>query len=251
MRPKLPAISLPNECHITELQQIDQFIRTHTVCKRTGCHGELIPVQVDNKRMGGAVRVTYRCKKCSEQFLFGSCSNIPKTAQNTTSKAMQVAFITAGCTHATYAKVLDILGIKAVSKETFMKTIQEMHPIVENMVDEMCEREKKRMKAMDQTKLGSWSKAVTCADGTWQTRGYHSKNATFSIRNYLTGALLYYKHLCQKGSDHIIEEELYKGTSKSAEGYGAMNLFHRAKEEDLQIEVHWQDADSTASSRAK
>ena len=48
----------------------------------------------------------------------------------------------------------------------------------------------------------------------------HSKNATFSIRNYYNGALLYHKHLCQKGRDDIIKEELYQGTSKGAEDYG-------------------------------
>ena len=109
-----------------------------------------------------------------------------------------------------------------------MKTLEEMHPVVENMVNEMCEREKERMKALNPKDLGSWSQAVTSADGTWLTRGHHSKNATFSIRNYLSGALLYYKHLCQKGRDHIIKEELYKGTSKSAEGYGPMELFQKA-----------------------
>ena len=64
-------------------------------------------------------------------------------------------------------------------------------------------------------KLGSWKRAVTTADGTWQTRGWHSKNATFTIRNYLTGALLYYHHLCQKGSDKVIQQPLYDGSSFS------------------------------------
>ncbi len=92
-----------------------------------------------------------------------------------------------------------------------------------------------------------WKRAVTCADGTWMTRGYHSKNATFSIRNYFTGALLYYKHTCQKGRDKLIDEELYKGTSKSAEGYSARVLLQTAKEEGMNIEIHWQDADSSSS----
>ena len=251
LRPKLPAVSLSNKCYITEIRQIDGFIQSHGVCKRPRCRGKLIPVQKDNKQLGGAVKVTYRCRKCSRKFLLGSCSNIPKTTQNSTSEAMQVAFITAGCTHTTYTKVLVILGMNPVSKKAFMKTIEEMHPIVENMVNEMCEHEKKRLKALNPKDLGSWCQAVTSADGTWQTRGYHSKNATFSIRNYLSGALLYYKHLCQKGRDRITKEELYNGTSKSAEGYGAMELFQKAKEEGLQIAVHWQDADSTASNLAK
>ena len=103
------------------------------------------------------------------------------------------------------------------------------------------------MKDMNQEKLELWSLAVTCADGTWMTRGFHSKNATFSIRNYMTGALLYYKHVCQKGCDKIIEEDLYKGTLKSAEGYAARELLKTAKREGLNIEIHWQDADSSSS----
>ena len=115
------------------------------------------------------------------------------------------------------------------------------------MVDEVCEEAKKQMKAMPDGELGSWKRAVTCADGTWQTRSWHSKNATFSIRNYFNGALLYYKHLCQKGTNKIIEEELYPGTSKSAEGFSARITFKKAREEGMQIAIHWQDADSSSS----
>ena len=103
------------------------------------------------------------------------------------------------------------------------------------------------MKSMCDDELGSWKRAVTSADGTWQTRGWHSKNATFSIRNYFTGALLYYKHLCQKGRDDIIQDELYAGTSKSAECFAALVTFKKAKEEGMQIAVHWQDADSSSA----
>ena len=122
-----------------------------------------------------------------------------------------------------------------------------MYPIIKSMLDEMCEIAKQEMKDKKEHELGSWKRAVTVADGTWQTRGWHSKNATFTIRNYLNGALLYYHHLCQKGSDNVIEEELYKGTSKSAEGYAARLTFRRAKEEGIQVAVHWQDADSSSA----
>ena len=79
-----------------------------------------------------------------------------------------------------------------------------MFPIVQEMVERMCEEAKTEMKTMNQDELGSWSRAVTSADGQ------HSKNFTFSIRNYYTGALLYQKHLCQKGRDALINEELYQ-----------------------------------------
>ena len=123
-----------------------------------------------------------------------------------------------------------------------MKTLEEMHPVVENMVNEMCEREKERMKALNPKDLGSWSQAVTSADGTWLTQGHHSKNATFSIRNYTTSTFV------RKEETTLSRRS---GTSKSVKGYGAMELFQKAKEEGLQIAVHWQDVDSTASSRAR
>ena len=133
--------------------------------------------------------------------------------------SLQVAFIIAGCIHATYCKTLGhSLGNDAVSAPTFLRTIRAMHSIVESMPDEVCEAAKQEMRDKKENELGSWQNAITVADGTWLTRGWHSKNATFTIINYLNGALLYYHHLCQKGRDEVIEEELYRGTSKSAEG---------------------------------
>ena len=96
-----------------------------------------------------------------------------------------------------------------------------MYPVVKAMLDDLCEVAKREMKEKNDGDLGSWKRAVTTADGTWQTRGWHSENATFTTRNYFNGALLYYHHLCQKGRDRIVEGDLYLGTSKSAEGYAA------------------------------
>ena len=83
------------------------------------------------------------------------------------------------------------------------------------------------------------------------TRGFHSKIATFSIRNYCNSALLYFQHICQRGRDEIIDEPLYQGTSKSAEGYAARQTFKRAIEEGMQVEVQWQDADSSSFRRSE
>ena len=33
-------------------------------------------------------------------------------------------------------------------------------------------------------------KIVTCGDAAWLTRGFHSQNATYTLRNYQTSALL-------------------------------------------------------------
>ena len=37
------------------------------------------------------------------------------------------------------------------------------------------------------------------------------------------------------------------GTSKSAEGYAARVTFQRAKEEGMDVAIHWQDADSSSA----
>ena len=58
---------------------------------------------------------------------------------------------------------------------------------------------------------------------------------------------VYYHHLCQKGSDKVIEQPLYGSTSKGAEGYAARITFQVAKEEGMQIAVQWQDADSSSA----
>ena len=40
---------------------------------------------------------------------------------------------------------------------------------------------------------------------------------------------------------------LYEGTSKFGEGKAASVLFGRAKEEGMNITIHWQDADSSSA----
>ena len=59
-----------------------------------------------------------------------------------------------------------------------MNTVHPNETVVKAMVDDLCEVAKQEMNDGD---LGSWKRAVTTADGMWQTRGWHSKNATFTI----------------------------------------------------------------------
>lgn len=250
----LSDVSVPKRICFVDLSSFDQFIQQMNRIRRCvtpGCNGRLVPIDITSIGLGGAISVKYTCSGCVEQHAHfeASCKyDIEYGSMSEIGMAVQVAFIVAGCTHATYYRALKLaLGIDAVSAPTFMNTIQVMYPIVKGMVDDMCEEAKNEMKAMDQSLLGSWSRAVTTADGTWLTRGFHSKNATFSIRNYFNGALLYYKHLCQRGRDNVVLDDLYMGTSKGAEGYAANITFKQAKDEGMHIEVHWQDADSSSS----
>ena len=230
---------------VTDL--IDQVNAT-SGCKATsGCTGELKLVRVRLAGLGGAVEMTYSCSECSRRVVtFRSSVEHETTKQTVVGLALQVAFACAGCTHAKYHRALELaLGLHTVTLHQYHKTLEIMALHVSALLDEMCEEAKQEMKDMDPSEIGSWERAVTMGDAAWLTRGFHSQNCTFTVRNNITNSLLYYEHLCQRGEDE------YKGTSKAAEGFGAERVFKRAKEEGLEIEVHWQDKDSSSSKALK
>ena len=250
VKTRVSPIDLPRKVSFVDLLQLQRFVDSINAvrgCRTPTCKGALVPVHVKSVGLGGSISISYSCAGCGLQnILFESSARYEENTSEI-GLCVQVAFILAGSTHATYAKTLKhALGISAVYGDTFSKTLKRMQPIIKAMLDEVCEIAKQEMKAKREDELGSWKRAVTTADGTWQTRGWHSKNATFSIRNYLNGALLYYQNLCQKGRGSS-SEELYKGTSKAAEGYAARATCKRAKEEGMKIAIHWQDADSSSA----
>ena len=243
---------MPKKLFVGSLTEVDTFIKMMNdirCCVTPGCKGQLVPLSFDTKGLGGAVKIYYGCDGCDISTLcFESSLKSELLTSSEIGAAIQVGFIVSGCMHATYCKVLKLsLGLDAVCMDTVYSTITRMYPVVKEMVDEMCEEAKEEMKTMDEHTLGSWKQAVTSADAAWMTRGYHSKNGTFSVRNYYNGALLYYKHLCQRGRDNIVEGELYKGTSKSMEGFAAREVMHQAREEGMKLAVHWQDSDSSSA----
>ena len=83
----------------------------------------------------------------------------------------------------------------------FYATIEMCYPHVKDMLDDICEVGKDEMKALLDTDLGSWKRVVTTSDGVWHIRGFFSRNSTFVIRNFLTGALLWYGHASIRCSD--------------------------------------------------
>ena len=177
---------IPFKVCFMDLSQLDMFMNQLNkirACTTPGCKGNLVPDRVRSTGLGGAVSFKYMCNGCvCKTALFETSSKYELTS----SSDISIVFSwLSGCTHITYYIVLKhALGIDAVSWLTFQSTIKKMYPIVKLMVDRMCDEAKLEMKCMDQGELGSWSRAVTSADGTWMTRGFHSKNATFSVRNY-------------------------------------------------------------------
>ena len=63
----------------------------------------------------------------------------------------------------------------------------------------------------------------------------------------MNNSLLYVVHLCMRGNDNVIDEDLFEGTSKAAEGHAAEIAFGLARDDNVHIEVHWQDGDSSSA----
>lgn len=131
------------------------------------------------------------------------------------------------------------LGMAVVTQKAFNEIVRLAYPHIKDILDEICEEAKTEIKGLPNSELGSWEWAVTTSDGCWHIRGFFSQSSTFIIRNYLTGALLWYGHLSMRGADSVIADKLYEGTAKSAEGYLAAALFRKAQEEGCKIVINW------------
>ena len=210
--------------------------------------GRLVPTNHLLTGLGGSTIVNIACSGCTHQLQFSSSSmSTTESRRNIASYALRLASFASGIGFAGYHKLFGRnLGMSVTSPRMFHRVIEDAYPHISDMLDTICEIGKDEMKALPSEQLGSWERAVTTSDGCWHIRGFFSQNCTFVIRNWLTGALLWYGHACMRGSDPIIEDGLYRGTAKSAEGYLASILFEKAKEEGCHIEVNWQDQDSSS-----
>ncbi len=76
-----------------------------------------------------------------------------------------VAAIVSGCLFSTYYKFMKLaLGIDCYQYTTYNTMLKRLHPVIVQMLDEMCEEAKNDMKALSAETLGSWKQAVTSAD---------------------------------------------------------------------------------------
>ena len=210
--------------------------------------GQLVPTGHSIKGRGGSATVNIACSGCGVRIDYVSSTlSATESRRNAVSYALRLAAFVSSIGFAGYHKLFGLhLGMSITSNKTFHRVIEEAFPHIIEMLEEICDEGKDDMKSLPSSQLGSWDMAVTTSDGCWHIRGLFSQNATFVIRNWLTGALLWYGHLCMRGSDPIIQDELYQGTAKSAEGYLAGTLFEKAKDEGCHIEVNWQDENTSS-----
>ena len=243
----------PENClFFTELRAFTTLlegISAQRKCSTEGCLGTLVPISVDRTGLGGGARIQLACDECtSSNLVFNTSTYVQDSRRHVASLSIALAFLLTGHVHSGYHKTLGRgIGIPALHRNTFYMVEKEAYPHIQRMLQSMCECAKEEMKAMGAEELGGWKNAVTTADGCWLTRGHFSQNFTFIIKNYQKNTILWYGHLCMRGSDDVVEEPLYPGTAKSAEGHLAGKLFQQAKEEGCQVSVNWQDSDSSSA----
>lgn len=164
---------------------------------------------------------SFKCCGCWTTNIDYKSSHLAQDSRrHIVSLALSLAFFISGNGHAGYRKTLGRgLDLGITSEKPFLEVIDLALPHIKEMLDETCDDAKHQMQQLSPDQIGRWSKAVTCCDGYWLIWGHFSQNCTFVIKNYITGALLYYGHLSMQGAARICDEDLWQGTAKSAEGH--------------------------------
>ena len=195
--------------------------------------GILVVSKVEPTGLGGNLNVWFMCSGCEKRSLmFEGSAFVERSKRTVVGLALALSFFLSGHGFANFNRTLrQYLGISCISKNRYYDVIKLAYPHLKDILDEMCEEEKKNMQELTQDELGSWTRAVVTSDGVWHTRGHFGKNGSFIVKNYLTGGLLWYRQKCMRRKDDVVEEELYEGTAKSMEGVLADECYEQAKNE--------------------
>ncbi|XP_078695697.1 uncharacterized protein LOC144924444 [Branchiostoma floridae x Branchiostoma belcheri] len=229
------------------IDQVNQKRR----CATDGCQGILVPCEMGRVGLGGSMRASFRCTGGCEDGVvsFSASAFVREERRQIAGHVVALSFILNGNTYEKYAQTLVLgLGIPVFTFKTYNEILKKAYPHIHLILEEQMKKARSQMKEMDPTAFGSWDRAVTSGDGVYHTRGHHSKNMTVLLVNYMENSLIGAVHLCMRGSDVTTEHiPLFDGTAKAAEGYGFELLWEELKNEGMNVEVHWQDADSTSA----
>ena len=207
-------------------------------------------VQYTGAAAGGGINIEFTCTGCSSRKVnFRSSSLLQGSNRASVGTRLALAFLTTGHTYAEYRKTLgEHFGLRCYSQNPYHELIKTCQPHVSDILDSMMNTAKESCRQKAPHEIGSSARMCVTSDGMWMTRGHFSKNGTFVIIDYMTQGLLWRGHLSQKGAR---DEHLYAGTSKSMEANLALVLFGQAEQEGFNIEIVWQDDDSSSAIAVK
>ena len=197
------------KCHTTVFQEV--IIYNFIVPFEPFYVGKLVLTAYNKKGLGGAIYVKFTCCGCREVDIDYRSSQLAlESRRHLVSLALSLAFFISGHGYAAYQKTLAKgLGLGVTSDKPFLEVIELALPYIKDILDEMCDDATHQMKQVSSDQISCWSRAVTCYDGCWLIGGHFSENCTFVIKNYITGAFLYYGHSSMRDANRICDEELW------------------------------------------
>jgi DNA polymerase III epsilon subunit-like protein len=229
---------------VSQMEQLVDHINEELKCRSEGCEGKLVLAQQEMKGLGGALNLLLQCSDCRKTIPFSSSPTIGDTQRLEVPTLIMLSSLLGGFQYAGYERQMTaVLGDNTFSDKTWQKFIAWLGPKVKSLLDRQVALAHDHLKGFEETKIGSFKRAVTTSDGAWHIRGHHSGNASFIVVDYFTKALLQYAHLSMRGRK---EEEKWKGTAKGAEGEMAQTCFQALADIGLNIECNFQDGDSTS-----
>ena len=246
-------IEFPNKyvvCRTCDIYDLIEQVNATSACTQTeGCEGKLVPSRVRTVGLGGGCQLSFSCNGCNSRRICTEAALASSSSRRyLTSLAVQVSSIIGGVGFAGYTRIFSqCMGMSTVGPKPFADVVKVLYPHVVELVDEQISMALDEMCKLQDEDLGSLKNAVTTSDGCWLTRGSFSKNGTVTVRNFCNNSLLARKHMCQeRGASEIIDESVYKGTSKSMEGYGTQACLEDLAAAGVFITCHWQDGDSSS-----
>ena len=165
-----------------EASQLQNWMENmnQSLCFRDGCQGNLVICDQAKKGLGGAARFQIACNSWGKDYSWNTSSLIPGTQHQVISTSLLLSSLLNGSLYSGYEKGMGIvIGDCLVSDQSWSNFVHWLHPIVKNLLDDQCKQVKEKIKEIPDEEFGSWKRAITTCDGGWQTRGFHSKNATF------------------------------------------------------------------------
>ena len=197
------------KCHTTVFQEV--IIYNFIVPFEPFYVGKLVLTAYNKKGLGGAIYVKFTCCGCREVDIDYRSSQLAlESRRHLVSLVLSLAFFISGHGYAAYQKTLAKgLGLGVTSDKPFLEVIELALPYIKDILDEMCDDATHQMKQVSSDQISCWSRAVTCYDGCWLIGGHFSENCTFVIKNYITGAFLYYGHSSMRDANRICDEELW------------------------------------------
>ena len=172
-----------------QLESLISEINRTSCCTAPGCDGELRLKNVDLTRKGGDGKANFFVLEGVELEIYAF--NFLSTMKGLNRPVFHLLCnICSGGNYAQYETVLGSMGMHPVSDYKFYETIQLMEGPTIELFDEQCRIAKEEMKQAPSSEIGSWDRAANVADGAWMTRGHHSQNFTFHVRDYVRNSVV-------------------------------------------------------------